>query len=93
VASRGGGRIPGTGNGGGPLSILAQLTLGKDQRLVLVQAGQRYLLLGVTSAQVTTLAEFTQQEAESWQAACPAESAPPSFGQALRIVLKQKGRR
>jgi flagellar protein FliO/FliZ len=77
------------------LAVLSRLTLGKDQQLVLIRAGDRYLLLGVTTAQMTSLAEFTKEEAESWQAEQDQQpdKEPPSFGQALRTVLQQKGRR
>jgi flagellar protein FliO/FliZ len=78
------------------LAVLSRLTLGKDQQLVLIRAGDRYLLLGVTTAQMTSLAEFTKEEAESWQMENdqpPDDQQPPSFGQALHSVLQQKGRR
>jgi flagellar protein FliO/FliZ len=85
----------GTSKGTDHLAVLSRLTLGKEQQLVLIRAGDRYLLLGVTTAQMTTLAEFTKEEAESWQTQQdqPTDQAPPSFGQALRTVLQQKGRR
>jgi flagellar protein FliO/FliZ len=77
------------------LAVLSRLTLGKDQQLVLVRAGDRYLLLGVTTAQMTSLAEFTKEEVESWHLENDQQpdDQPPSFGQALRTVIQQKGRR
>jgi hypothetical protein len=44
---------------------------------------------------VTTLAEFTQQEAEAWLAEHDQtpEGQPSGFGQALREALRQKRRR
>jgi flagellar biosynthetic protein FliO len=77
------------------LAVLARLPLGKDQQLVVIQAGSRCFLLGVTATQVTTLAEFTQQEAEAWLAEHDQtpEGQPSGFGQALREALRQKRRR
>ena len=60
-----GGLIAGFG-GGRRLEVLDRAGLGKDQSLLVVRAGQRYLLLGSTPAGVTLLAELTQEEGESW---------------------------
>jgi flagellar protein FliO/FliZ len=85
-----------TGKGTEHLTVLSRLTLGKEQQLVMVRAGDRYFLIGVTAGQMTTLAEFTQQEAESWrsqQTEQTGNQTPPSFGEALRTVIQQKVRR
>jgi flagellar protein FliO/FliZ len=87
------GKLYGFGNSRGEnLTVLARLTLGKDQQLLVVQAGSRYFLLGVTAAQLTTLAEFTQQEAEVWQTEHdqPPGGETPSFGKTLFDQLRQK---
>jgi flagellar protein FliO/FliZ len=100
VARGGMGRF-GPGRGTEHLRVLAQLTLGKEQRLALVQAGSRYFLLGVTQSQINTLAEFTREEAEQWQSRPEGETGPdggtgqtpPSFGEALhRVLQERKGR-
>lgn len=96
VAGRG--WLTGMGMPGGKdgFQVLAQLTLGKEQKLLLVQAGERYFLLGATASTITLVAEFTQEEARSWRSkpdeGVPA-AQPPSFREALQIVLKQKKRR
>lgn len=72
------------------LKVLARLALGKEQLLVVVQAGERYFLLGVTQSAVSTLAEFTREEAEAWFAGPDGPAAPPSFLEALRTVIEQK---
>ena len=75
------------------LQVLARLTLGREQAAVLVQAGERYFLLGVTPSAVSTLAELTAEEA---QAMCPPPSEqpqPPSFREALHTVLQQRKKR
>lgn len=88
------GRLGNLGTGGGTedLKVLHQLSLGKDQRLLVVRAGERTLLLGVTGSAISTLAEFTPEEAERWLTAekTKAEQCPPSFTEALQKVLKQK---
>lgn len=74
------------------LRIVSQLSLGKDQRLLVVCAGERYLLLGVTSAGISTLMEFTPEEIETWRLMekTKLEQCPPSFTEALQKVWKQK---
>lgn len=89
IASRGG---FGTLNGGRQMEVLDQLTLGRDQKMVLVRAGGRYLLLGVTPAGISLLAELTAEEAASWK--MPQEAGEKmSFSAAFEAVLKQKKRR
>ena len=82
----------GTGEG---LELLAQLPLGKDQRVVVTRAGERCFLLGVTAAEITLLAELTEEEAVLWRnrAETAKKRETPSFREALDTVLRQKGRR
>ena len=93
VAGRSGSFL-GARSGTGQFKVLARLSLGREQSLVLVQAGERHLLLGVAPSGVSLVAELTGEEA---QALCarptPDQPAPPSFGEALRTVLKQKKQR
>lgn len=79
----------------GNLQVLAQLALGKDQRLLLVKAGERYFLLGATPSGISNLAEFTQEEAASWIETTdqPDGSQTSSFREALQTVLKQRRQR
>ena len=95
VAGRGGLGVFGPLKAGGGLAILAQLPLGREQKLVVAQAGERYFLLGVTGSDITMLAEFTAEEAALWrrQAETEDQSGTPSFRQVLNTVLRQKGRR
>ena len=88
VAGRGGMR--GAAVGSERFKALARLSLGREQNVVLVKAGEKYLLLGVTSSQITVLKELTQEEAEAIYVQPPDQPTPPSFGEALRTVLKQK---
>ena len=89
VAGRGGSFL-GAGGGTDRFKVLCRLSLGRDQAAVLLQAGERYLLLGVTPSGVTMLAELSREEAEALYTRPTDQPAPPSFGEALRTVLKQK---
>lgn len=95
AAGRGGFGAFGPLRMGAELEILAQLALGRDQRLAMVRAGERYFLLGVTAAGISLLAEFTAEEAATWreQAETAEKSETPSFREALNTVLRQRGRR
>ena len=70
--------------------VLERLPMGREQSVALVQAGERYFLLGVTASNVSLIAELTQEEAQTLRPPRPDQPAPPSFGEALRTVLKQK---
>ena len=88
VAGRGG--AIGVSGGTERFRVLSRLPLGREQSAVLVKAGEKYLLLGVTASEITVLKELTPEEAEAVYALPPDQPAPPSFGEALRTVLKQK---
>ena len=79
----------------GQMKVLEQIQLGKDQRLAVVQAAGRFLLLGVTPQNLTVLAEFTPEEAASWleEQAAAAEKRPPDFKQALLDALQNRKQR
>lgn len=80
---------------GGGMDVLAQLPMGSDQRLVMVQVGERFFLLGVTAAQITALAEFTEEEVGSWKHTpeSPGDPPPPAFWEAFSKVLQKNRRR
>ena len=79
-------------SGGRRLEILDQLSLGRDQRILLARAGERYLLLGATPSGISLLAELTAEEAAAWQKP-PEEGERPSFPEAFFTIMKQKERR
>lgn len=95
VAGRGGLGAFGPLKAGEGLELLAQLPLGRDQRLVVVRVGERCLLLGVTAAGITLLTELTEEEAALWrnQSEGAKKRETPSFREALDTVLRQRGRR
>lgn len=80
---------------GGRMQIMDQLTMGTDHRLVLVQVGARYLLLGLSSTGITQLAELTAEEAALWEMSeqdhlGSAPGVPNSFRASFLEALKQK---
>jgi flagellar protein FliO/FliZ len=89
VAGRGIGKL-GLSGGSDRFKVLSRLSLGRDQSVALVKAGEKYLLLGVAPSGVSLLKEMTREEAEALYAPSSDQPAPPSFGEALRTVLKQK---
>lgn len=95
VAGRGGLGAFGPLRAGEGLELLAQLPLGREQRLVVVRAGERYFLLGATASEISVLAEFTAEEAALWRerAETQEKRETPSFREALNTVMRQKGRR
>lgn len=54
--------VPGQGSG---MRVIASLALGTRERAVLVQCGDKQLLLGVASGSVTLLAQFDEPVIES----------------------------
>ena len=89
VAGRGYGAL-GMSGGNGRFKVLARLSLGREQSLALVQAGERYLLLGVAPSGVSLVAELTREEAEALYTPPAGQPAPPGFSEALRAALKRK---
>lgn len=89
VAGRSGSLL-GAGGGTDCFKVLTRLPLGREQALVLVQAGERRFLLGVTASEVSLVAELTQEEAQTLYPPPPEQGTAPSFSEALRTVLKQK---
>ena len=79
--------------GGSRIQILDRAVLGRDQALLVVRAGQRYLLLGSTAAGLTLLAELTKEEGEHWNPPAPSEGpeqAKPLDFRALMQRLREK---
>lgn len=73
-----------------------QLYLGRDRQIILVQAGDRYFLIGNTANQITTLAELSAEEVEAWrekERQTGEAGQRMNFTQALQEVLKKRGRR
>src|ERR1700736_6194572 len=52
------------GRGEGPMQLRHVLALGPRERLALVKVGSRYLVVGVTAAGISAVAEFTDDALE-----------------------------
>ena len=77
------------------MRTLDQLTVGADLRLILVQVGTRYLLLGLSPGGITSLVELTAEEASLWEldnssSIAYAKTDTPSFRESFLETLKQK---
>ena len=77
----------------GNLQSLSRITVGKDQQLLLVRIGARHFLLGCAQGGISTLAEFSQEEAAAWMETGETGGNTPSFSQALATVLRQRKKR
>ena len=86
------GRMSGSSMGRGRrISVVEQITIGKEQKLLLARMGERLYFLAVKPGGVTVLRELSEEEAVQWTA--PESSVPPAgenFAQALRRVLEQR---
>ena len=88
--------LSGRGKSDKMLRVVEQTYMGRDRQILLMQAGDRYFLLGNTPTQITTLAEFSPEEVEAWrekERQMGEDGQSPSFTQALQEILKQRGRR
>jgi flagellar protein FliO/FliZ len=68
------------------LKILAVMPLGTRERLVIVQAGEQQLLLGITASQINTLHVFPEQVIQ------PDAKTPSDFGKKMLAVLQKNNR-
>lgn len=77
------------------LRVLSQTRLGKDQFLAVAQAGQRFLLLGVTPQSISLLAEISREEAAPWlpETNDGEKEEHPTFQQAFVSILQQRKKR
>ena len=89
VTSHRGGRVK-------MLNVVEQMYMGRDRQIVLVQAGERYFLLGSTATHISTLAEIPAEEIDAWRekdGQRGEDGQPMSFAQSLQEVLKRRGGR
>jgi len=67
------------------LRVLGRITLGRDGQAVVLQMGERCLLLGVTPTSITLIRELDEEETVRWTSGETQETiAPPSFLEALQ---------
>lgn len=75
------------------LTVLEQVNVGKDQKLLLVRMGEGLYFLGVTQGGISCLKQVSPEEAERWkQEAEDGQNVPPalSFQEALRKVVERR---
>lgn len=81
--------------GGGRIQVLDRAVLSRDQVLLVVKAGEHYLLLGSSPGGLTLLAELPQEEGENWRSPVPPKGTRgrqiPDF-RALMQRLNEKKR-
>jgi flagellar protein FliO/FliZ len=70
----------------GAIKVLTTLTLGKSERLVLVEVGEQQLLLGVTAQNITLLQTLEQPLELSSQ---PLQATPRLFQEKLKGFLNK----
>jgi flagellar protein FliO/FliZ len=63
----------------GPMQLRHVIALGPRERLALVKVGSRFLVVGVTAAGISAVAEFTDATLDSAEGAAPA-AAPEAAG-------------
>lgn len=81
--------------GQGRFTVLDQVSLGRDQRVVLVRVGDAVYLLGVTPGGISRLGILPKDEAEPWleqDAVKPRGDGSVSFVEALRRTIEQRKR-
>ena len=82
-----GGRL---GAGGGQhVRVLERVSVGRDQAIVVVQAANRYFLLGSSPSGFSLLAELTAEEGELW-ATSGGSGEAPDFRAMLRRLREKK---
>ncbi|MDR1229315.1 MAG: flagellar biosynthetic protein FliO [Azoarcus sp.] len=84
-------RFSAPARGGGLLRVIAAAAVGPRERAVLLEAGDKIILLGVTPNNVRTLHIFERGELPAAIAASTAETPVTAFASRLRQALK--GRR
>jgi flagellar protein FliO/FliZ len=63
------------GRSAGPMQLRHVIALGPRERLALVKVGSRFLVVGVTAAGISAVAEFTDESLEAGDTA-PEEARP-----------------
>ncbi len=75
--------------GAGHVRVLERVTLGRDQSLLVVQAAERYFLLGSSPSGFSLLAELTAEEGELWSAPPPSGGPASANAPDFRALFKR----
>ena len=79
------------GRGSARMQVVERLPLSRDQALLVVRLGERYLLLGSSAAGIALLAELTEEEGALWApAAEPTEKPGMDFRELVRKLREKK---
>lgn len=91
-SGKGGKVLPASLRAGVPerFQVVAQIGLGRAERLVLARLGDRCYLLGVTEHGFTLLAELEGEEAQEWLREEDPAAAPASFMDVLKDNLRKR---
>lgn len=73
----------------GNLKILETVSVGKDSRLCIVKAGEKYLLVGISSHNISLVSELSEEELNIGEENSSGENTM-SFSEALKINLAKK---
>jgi len=72
------------------LKVVTQLALGPRERVVVVEAGDRWLLLGVTAAAINRIGTLPRPDSAHEAAATSASTSSTSFRQLLQQIRTSK---
>ena len=75
------------------LTVLEQVNIGKDQKLLLVWMGETYYFLGAAQGGISCLERVSPEEADHWrQEAEDGQNSPPAirFQDALREIVERR---
>lgn len=91
LAGRGASPLPGMK--GRHMRVLDRMMLSQDKMIVLVQIGTQYLVLGVSSGQISLLSELEPEQAQLWLEEPPQAPKGQSFSEALGHALRTMGKK
>ena len=82
-------------SGSGQIKVVEQYMLGRDQRLVVVQVGEKHYLLGITANNISMLSEIEWDPTKGLDDELLAQAAKerPAFREAFFDALRQRTRR
>lgn len=91
VAGRSGGGI--LRYRGRRITVLEKVTVGKDQKILLVKMGEHYYFLGCAQGGISCLEQVSQEESDRWNQESEAQKANAqemSFREALKKVMDSR---
>ena len=75
------------------ITVLERVTVGKDQKILLVKMGEHYYFLGCAQGGISCLERVSQEESDQWRQESEAQKdkAPEmSFREALKKVIDSR---